>query len=157
VLFGFVCAMAWGEQQKQHARLSWRARVPLQNNLESLRAGDLTRAQAFELFAGKNWISGLGPAYLTKLLYFFSPGNTNYVMDQWTARSVNLITGQRVVRMSDVYVHPNSTAAHYEAFCFVIDDMARRLECTGDAIEERLFSQGWHKPWPWRAYVKRHG
>lgn len=157
VLFGFICAMAWGEQQKRHARLSWGARVPLQNDLERLREGGLTRAQAFELFAGKNWIPGLGPAYFTKLLYFFSLAPTNYIMDQWTARSVNLITGRKVALMAGDYVSGYSTGEHYQAFCEEIDAMAAALGCSGQDIEERLFSQGWHKPWPWRAYVKRHG
>lgn len=157
VLFGFVCAMAWGEQQKRNAKLSWKARLVLQKNLERLRGGGLTRAQAFDLFAGKNWILGLGPAYFSKLLYFFSPAPTDYIMDQWTARSVNMITGRKVALMAGDYVSGYSTGEHYQAFCEEIDAMAAALGCAGQDIEERLFSQGGRKPWPWRAYVKRHG
>ncbi len=157
VLFGFVSAMAWGGQSKPNAKRAWKSRESLRINLERLRAGGLTRAQAFDLFAGKNWISGLGPAYFSKLLYFFSPKPTNYIMDQWTARSVNLITGRKVVLMAGDYVSGYSTGKHYQAFCEEIDAMAVALGCSGQDIEERLFSQGGRKPWPWRAYVKRHG
>jgi len=157
VLFGFVCAMAWGGQGKSNAVRAWKSRVPLQNNLERLRAGGLTRARAFDLFTGKNWILGLGPAYFSKLLYFFSPAPMNYIMDQWTARSVNLITGRKVVPMAGDYVSGYSTGEHYQAFCEEIDAMAAALGCAGQDIEGRLFSQGGRKPWPWRAFVKRHG
>ena len=157
VLFGFVCAMAWGGQSKSNAVRAWKSREPLQNKLARLRAGEMTRTEAFEIFAGKNWISGLGPAYFTKLLYFFSPAPTNYIMDQWTARSINLITGRKVVLMAGDYVSGYSTGAHYQVFCDEIDAMAVKLDCAGQDIEERMFSQGGRKPWPWRAYVKRHG
>lgn len=157
VLFGFVCAMAWGGQSKPNARRAWKSREPLQINLERLRAGGLTRAQAFNYFTGRYWISGLGPAYFTKLLYFFSPAPTSYIMDQWTARSVNLITGREVVPMAGVYVSSDSAGEHYQAFCEEVDGLAAILGCSGQEIEERLFSQGGRKPWPWRVYVKRHG
>jgi hypothetical protein len=109
VSFGFVCAMAWGGQSMPNAKRAWKSRESLQNNLARLRAGEMTSAQAFECFAGKNWIPGIGPAYFTKLLYFFSPAPTNYIMDQWTARSVNLVTGRKVVLMAGDFVSENST------------------------------------------------
>ena len=157
VLTGFICAMAWGDQNKPNAMCAWGARDRLRPALLALRRTNLTRSEAFDLFCGSKRIPGLGPAFFTKLLYFFGPQPKNYIMDQWTARSVNLITGRQVVLMDGVYVHQYATGGHYQAFCDEVDRMADWLGCSGQDVEERLFSQGGRKKWPWREYVKNNG
>lgn len=73
VLFGYVCAMAWGGQTRGHPARAWRHRAQISNVLMRLRAGGLARRDAYRLFLGAGNIPGLGPAYFTKLIYFFSP------------------------------------------------------------------------------------
>ena len=100
VLYGYICAMAWGGQgaggRGRYVVDSWNARNLIISRLENLRANNLNRRDAYNLFLNDNRVPGLGPAYFTKLLYFFSPEPTYYIMDQHTARSVNLLTGIRI-------------------------------------------------------------
>jgi len=97
--------MAWGAQGTfqtvANAREAWAHRDAIATKLLKLRSDKLTRAGAYNLFAGTNALPGLGPAYFTKLLFFFSPTKSNYIMDQWTTKSMMLLTGDRnLVQMS---------------------------------------------------------
>lgn len=176
VLFGYICAMAWGGQHMRHFKATWKKREPLAVILRKLRDENLTRGEAYGLFLGNmadkvNKIHGLGPAYWTKLLYFFRPADAGlpytpeskncYIMDQWTAKSVNLLTGLHLVKMDGPYVTPDNKCGNYQAFCEEIDRMAKILSeergenVTGEKVEEWLFSQG-RKIGQWRKYVEAH-
>lgn len=159
VLFGYVCAMAWGLQGSgpgaaRHVQSAWDRRDVLEQHLDALRAGGLSRSAAYELFCGEGAILGLGPSYFTKLLYFFSPEPSFYIMDQWTGKAVNLLTGRWVVRMSGDAPSPLNKPGNYQAYCEEVDAIAGLIGATGEQVEERLFSQGGRNPWPWRLYLK---
>jgi hypothetical protein len=159
VLFGYVCVMAWGGQELQYGgarrvRTAWGARDQIATRLTALRAGGTTRGAAYELFCGGEHIEQLGPSFFTKLLYFFSPVPSFYIMDQWTSRSVNLLVGREVVRLDQGGPHWSNRGGNYQAFCEEIDLMAGLLACLGAQVEERLFSHGKPHPWPWRRYVE---
>ena len=160
VMFGYVCAMAWGGQHRYVAAAFANAPTIIPK-LNALRAGQLTRAQAYNLFlpadlGGGGNVHGLGPAFFTKLLYFFSPQPSFYIMDQWTAKSVNALTNRWAVRMAGDYVANNNGCGNYAAFCWEVDEMAALLGQLGHVTEERLFSKGARPPpiWPWRGYLK---
>jgi hypothetical protein len=134
------------------------ARERLQDNLRHLREGNLTRARAYDLFSGNGRIAGLGPSFFTKLLYFFSPQPNFYIMDQWTAKSVILLTDQPIVKMSGDLPSAENSGDDYERFCRQVDTIADELGCTGEIAEERMFSAGGIgrlKPREWRSYVKQ--
>jgi hypothetical protein len=169
VLFGYICAMAWGGQgMTKYVNGAWSKRAVLTKHLEKLREGKLTRCDAYNLFLNDK-IFGLGPAYWTKLLFFFGPDekakNSCYIMDQWTAKSVNLLTGLQVVKMSGDNVSSDNRCGNYQAFCEVIDSMVTSLQATGlkkfevltgAKVEEWIYSRGWEgkeEPLAWRAYV----
>lgn len=159
VLFGYVCAMAWGGQGAGpggpgHVAAAWGAGAVLAPKLALLRAGGLTRCQAYNLFTGANAVPGLGPAYFTKLLYFFMPNSNCYIMDQWTGKSVDLLTGHWVVRMNGNAVAQANKCGNYQAYCEEVDHMAALLGVNGEQVEEMLMSKGGRYPWPWRAYVR---
>ena len=159
VLFGYACAMAWGSQGARpgganHVAAAWNANAAIANRLSALRAGGLPRCAAYNLFLGAGAVPGLGPAYFTKLLYFFSPDPDFYIMDQWTGKSMNLLTGKRIVRMSGVAVSNLNTCGSYQAYCEEIDAMAAMLGVMGDQIEEMMMSKGGRHPCPWRAHVR---
>jgi len=157
VLFGYVCAMAWGGQGDGNGRRNpinaWAHAQVIAVRLTALRMGGLTRSEAYNLFCNGGEIPGLGPSFFTKLLYFFSPTPSFFIMDQWTAKSVNLLTGTRVVRMYGSSPTRDNTGGNYQAFCEEVDLMAGLIGCAGQEAEERLFSQGGRHSWPWRAYV----
>jgi Putative 8-oxoguanine DNA glycosylase OGG-like protein len=155
VLHGYICAMAWGGQ-RFHATTAWQHRDRLRKHLKRLRKGDLTRCKAYELFCGKGQIRGLGPSYFTKLIAFFSPGTNFYIMDQWTAKSINLLAGRCVVKIVGDSPCAANTGQNYEEFCCEIDEIARRIGCAGVKVEQRLFSRGGRNPGEWRNYVREN-
>jgi hypothetical protein len=135
--------MAWGLQGatgKRTPAIAWANKTEIKQRLMLLRAGHYTRARAYDLFA-HNPIPGLGPSYFTKLIYFFQPDTGAYIMDQWTAKSINLITGHHVVRIYGASPASANSCENYESFCQVIDYLAMLEGCTGDELEQRLFSQ----------------
>lgn len=158
VLFGYVCAMAWGGQGGRLGRrdviAAWNAREKIVLHLTALRAGGLSRQAAYNLFCAVGAVPGLGPSFFTKLLYFFSPIPSFYIMDQWTAKSVDMLTRNWVVRMSGDAPSNQNKGGNYQAFCEEVDLVARLLGCSGQVAEERLFSQGGRQRWPWRAHIR---
>ena len=174
VLYAYVCAMAWGGQNNRfanlgnpgHKTLAWKHRQLIAQKLEALRNGGLNHSQAYDLFSGENSVPGLGPAFFTKLIYFFSPrppeGSTGfYIMDQWTAKSVNFLTQQWVVQLArtrNTSPGQNNRCGNYEAFCREVEHIAAALELNGpnagDQVEQRLMSKGGHHPQPWRYHVR---
>lgn len=159
VLFGYVCAMAWGLQGagpggRGHVADAWAANALLIPKLDALRAGRLTRCQAYDLFTGINSVPGLGPAYFTKLLYFYLPDPDCYIMDQHTGKTMGLMTDNKLVRMADKAVSNANKCGNYQAYCEEVDAMARFLGVTGEQVEEMMMSKGGHNPWPWRAHVR---
>lgn len=173
VLHGYVVAMAWGNQAggpggRANARNAWARRHDIASLLTRLRRGRMTRRESYDLFA-EAAIPGLGPAYFTKLLYFFcgeagSPAD-RYIMDKWTSRSINLLTNQHVVRMDTAgYVASQNTGENYEYFCTEVDRLADvlnkqrvgRPSLTSDEVEQMIFSSGAdgrRERGAWRAHV----
>lgn len=159
VLFGYVCAMCWGVQEKgprgnQGVLVAWEGRETIEKHLEKIKNKNLSRSEAFNLFKGIK-VKGLGPSYFTKLLFFFSPAEKFWIMDQWTAKSVNLLTGERIVRLSGGAPSSKNKGGNYQAFCEEIDNLASQMNCSGNEIEQRLMSRG-KPPGKWRKYVVKH-
>jgi hypothetical protein len=129
--------------------------------VERLRAGQVTREKAYESLRDlrqRGGMPGLGPAFYTKLIHFLMPSanGPGYIMDQWTARSMNLLAApERVVRVNGKgYVTDENTAHDYERFCLGIEQVSRELKCPPNEVEQRLFSEGRGKG-AWRNYVKK--
>lgn len=160
VLFGYVCAMAWGGQgmgpTRPHAISAWEARRALEDILNELRSRDLTRGEAYDLFHRGQHIPGLGPSYWTKLLFFFGRRSNLYVMDQWVAKSCNLLTGRTVVPLVAGCPPRSTPASVYEDYCEEIDRIAQALGLTGSQAEEKMMSRGGRTPGEWRRHVVRH-
>ena len=99
-------------------------------------------------------------AYFTKLIHFASALNeapVGYIMDQWTAKSVNMICRSQVVTLDAAgYVLPINDHQVYEAFCKAIDALGEALQISGAQAEERIYSRGGRKPAAWRRHVKTH-
>lgn len=166
-LFGYICTMAWGGQNggprgKRNVHDAWAERDTIRNILDTLREGGLNRNAAYQLFCD-NPVTGLGPSFFTKLLFFFSPEPNFYIMDQWTAKSVNLLTGKQIVKIYGTgRTSPtrSNVPENYEVFCAVIDALGRHTNFTGDKVEEKLFSRGrtrgTNNIGRWREYVTNH-
>lgn len=97
----------------------------------------------------------MGPAYFTKLICFLNPNLNGYIMDQWTAKSVNIICGKEIVKLTPqgfVDSIKNDTKV-YRAFCEVIDQIAKEVNMKGIDIEESMFSNGGRKKGGWRRFL----
>lgn len=169
------CALifAWGGMKIGHGRSSFRSFGEWRYDVGRIQAGDMSRAEAYAALRARR-IPGIGPAFFTKLIYFFGrcpakPGSPlGYIMDQWTARSVNLLAGERAIALSAGIPWPKAqrngarlgkavTAENgpdtYEAFCQFIDCLASKFECPPDFVEEVMFSHGGKSKGRWRLYV----
>jgi hypothetical protein len=99
----------------------------------------------------------MGPAYFTKLIFFLRPDLNGYIMDQWLARSINLLFPQAgPIRLSNTVVTDRNTADDYERFCSHVEHVARELGITPAEAEERMFSNGGRSKGRWRQYVIAH-
>lgn len=155
----FLSVMAWGGMKVGHGISAWRAKDLWRGPLEDVLAGGRARADLFQRFAAAP-VAGMRAAYFTKLIHFASvPGvqPVGYIMDQWTAKSVNLICRREVVGLDAAgYVLPRNDPHVYETFCGVVDAIGDALQVSGTQAEERIYSRGGRRPAAWRSHVKAH-
>ena len=178
-----VAAMAWGGMRLRNWKLLW-GQIDREwlNVAQRIRDGNLTRAHAYErlrLLKKDEKLKGMGPPFFTKLIYFLTPRKkpqrqTAYIMDQWAASSVNVLTGWNMVRMdvtpkfrtwtrkssmSEIAlsftftVSDENTAVDYEAFCCAVDRLACRFCLCADRADQALFGADIVGPGCWRRYV----
>ena len=151
-MYCYLNIMAWGDQgfglTKKNARIPWEEHYDdLDTKIEELRKGNISRVEAFDLFCNDGRIKRLGPAYFTKLLYFFNYNNSEkmYIMDQWTTKPILMITGKNIIRhvKKDGSPTAKNSGKNYELFCRIIENLKHHLNLKeGSAVEEKLFSNG---------------
>ena len=163
----FISIMAWGGRNAVNARKSWRAHE-LWEPLLALcrqRSEKISRADLFDRFQ-KAEIPGLGPAYFTKLMYFMTEESEhNFILDQWTARSANLLTSIGDNKKGGVVclqksgktmnVTRRNDGHHYKQYCELVEKLATMIGGADPfAVEQAMFSGGGNHRW--RAYLKAH-
>jgi hypothetical protein len=155
--------LAWGGIKRDAAR-----RLSLNEQLwvrvvGALRRDNLDRRASYDLCADavhKVKAGGIGPAYFTKLIFFANPRHDGFIMDQWTARSVNLLVdGPPVVRMrTRDHVDPRNNSEVYERFCRILEELSSHLlNRTAEETEQCLFSTGGKNAAAWRRYLVAQG
>ena len=165
-----ISILAWGGMNRKHGVKLFKHIENWLPVAERLRKSELSAYEAYESFAGlrkNSRMDGMGPAYFTKLIYFLNQNDDipGFIMDQWTAASVNLLFEDSVVltrfseftfkngrKISFETVTDQNTKENYKKFCACILELAKRLNESPDNIEEKLFSQGRGKG-EWRKYV----
>ena len=180
-----VAAMAWGGMNVDHfRRLCQSSSGKWLDVAEQIGKGRLTRAHAYErlrVLRKNDNLKGMGPAFSTKLIYFLTPRDkskhqTAYIMDQWTASSVNVLTGWNMVQMDVTPKSPRrtrkssmselalsltftvsdtNTADDYEAFCSAVDQLACRFCLCADQVDQALFGADVIGPGCWRYVIHR--
>lgn len=125
--------------------------------VQDLRKG-LGRKAAYQAFLDLQKCSiGLGPAFFTKLIFFAGKDHDGYIMDQWVARSINLLFGEVVIMdgVNGTVVSKNNTSGHYDEFCNCIEALRDDKLRTGEDVEMALFSPSIAgNVGTWRAYLK---
>ena len=176
----FLSTMAWGGMRVSNGRSIWNHKDQWMPICEKLRSGGFkNRKDAYEAFRRlrlEKKLLGMGPAYFTKLLFFARPVQDAYILDQWTARSIHLLTQNRVwpdvqvdaytlKRMSGPNGSPKAlrasvtdrvTSSDYEQFCNLVEEIGLTAGVNPCEIEESMFGQGGRNPSAWRSYVMDH-
>lgn len=150
-----VAVLAWGGMRRDHATTLFNT-DGWQIVVQGIRNGAIeTKETAFQEFQQLRNVArnGLGIGYFTKLICFLNPELNGYILDQWTGKSVNLLTGQPHVNISPAgWVNDNNTAQVYQTFCSYIDELSQELGLNGLDTEERIFSTG-RGQGAWRNYL----
>lgn len=150
--------LSWGSMNRNHGiklfkEIEWLNLVgEIRNKIICSREEAYNR---FYLLRKEQKLPFMGPAYFTKLICFINPKLNGYIMDQWTAKSVNLICDEEIVRLTSAgFVDPiNNDMNNYKLFCEIIDDLANYLNLGGIDVEESLFSNGGKYKGTWRQFV----
>lgn len=158
-----VACMAWGGMNKKNGKDWWADRTRWTPLVSKLRNENLSREDAYRLFFDAR-IKGIGPAFYTKLIYFLRSKTNGYIMDQWTSKSVALLI--KCIKFKtdkNGILTQSNTPETYELYCIAIEIIRDRIKNTierpfiqADEVEAMMFSNGGHKPWEWRRYVKKN-
>lgn len=153
-----IVILAWGGMRRDHGRSAWALRDSWLPIVELLRLGKQSRAEAYDSLAqiAGDLMPGIGPAYFTKLLHFLRPVPDALIMDQWTTKSVQLLTSRGRPLLEKNWVSHRNTASDYEWYCCAVEELAVAVHDSPGNVEERLFSIGGRRPGVWRKYVKHH-
>jgi len=146
VLEAYAAAMAWGGQHRRWFRASLGHAGALRALLCDLRASTRPRADDFAATqSAAASITGLNISFYTKLLFFFRPHPDAYILDQWTAKSIHLLTGD-VVRLSPEGLEglpaTGTPREEYEAYCQSLEELGGLLGgWTGEQAERAVFDR----------------
>ena len=91
----------------------------------------------FDLHNHKNKdlkMKGVGPAFYTKLIYFLGD-HEGLIMDQWTAKSVNMLCNDKIVKLdSSGYVSKRNKETTYIKFIEILKKL--QIELAMDSLSE---------------------
>jgi hypothetical protein len=155
-----LAILSWGGMNRRHGTKLFLNSEPVLNLVNDLRKGVYkNRQSAFNAFQANRLnglLPGLGIGYFTKLICFLSPNLNAYIMDQWVSKSINLLTNENTINITNYrgsgWVNDKNNSETYELFCTKIDELANILGCDGFEAEKRLFSVG-RGQGIWRNYL----
>lgn len=160
-----ITILSWGSMEPANAKYAFESWPQWKPICQDIRNGIIDRRAAYYAFdrlRDTGVLQGMGPGFFTKLIYFLAPDHDGYIMDQWTARSMNLLlrhclvdlnrliktsSGNRQYRVSD-----ENTDSVYEVFCSEVERLAEVLDLSPGTTEEMMFSSG-RGTGDWRNYV----
>ena len=156
-----LAVMAWGGQRRDHGRDTWSSIAELRPVIREIREGRCDRRAGYERFHSLTTVEaervkGMGPAYYTKLLFFLPRETPGLIMDQWTAKSMQLLVARKgpapVIALSHAgFVTRDNTVGVYDQFCEFIAALGARYGVSDGNAEELIFAGSKQT---WRAYVK---
>jgi hypothetical protein len=161
VLIAYAAVMAWGgrgvDSPNYRLSLSEPSRTALIAILTQLRASRQNRQADFaDMQQAAENIKGLKIAFYTKLLFFLRDKPDAYILDQFTAKSTNLLFDPcKVVLNTSDHPRPNNTPEAYEWFCAAAEALAISRTpppaWTGEQVEQAMFDV---RGGVWRKYLR---
>ena len=155
-----LVVLAWGGMKLHNASNALKSYQNCWKKIvDAMLEKNLCRDEAYKRFhslAENGKLTHMGPAYFTKLIYFLEPKHNGYIMDQWTARSMNLLRkgneceiqlipttkrnsdGFRKFRVPSQKNH----VCIYRAFCEDLEHLAECLDIDPEETEKLIFSKG---------------
>ena len=155
-----LIVLAWGGMNLHNARFALKSYQNCWEKIvDAMLEKNLCRDEAYKRFHSlveNGKLTHMGPAYFTKLIYFLGPKHNGYIMDQWTARSMNLLRKSdeyeiqlisTTRRKSDGFrnfrVNPKKNdVCIYRAFCEDLEHLAEYLDIDPEETEKLIFSNG---------------
>lgn len=164
-----VNVLAWGAMNTKYGYSAFKTFdqwMPIIEDLCSVKIDVIEAYDRFLNLRSSMQLKGMGVAYYTKLLFFFSHTSDylksskqrGYILDQWTARSINLLCDREIINLNvpksggTQTVTDKNTASVYLQFCSLIEELSEKIGHTPSRTEELLFSTGYNKG-AWRRYV----
>ena len=89
-------------------------------------------------------MKGLRPAYFTKLIFFFGD-QSGLIMDQWTARSTNLLLNKNEIKLERNMVSDNNSVQVYMKYLEFVSELKNKLDIQTPAKAEELIFSCPHK------------
>jgi len=89
-------------------------------------------------------MKGIRPAYYTKLIFFFGD-QSGLIMDQWTARSTNLLLRKREIKLESKLVSDDNSEQVYMRYLEFISELKNQLHIKTTAKTEELIFSCPHK------------
>lgn len=153
-----VSIMAWGGMRVDHGKRLFENWNHIKEIVKNIRSRNIsTRKEVFHILQNerKNGnLKGMGISFFTKLICFLNKDLNGYIMDQWTAKSINLIWGVDIIDINGSgWITDQNTPDIYENFCCKIEEVANFCNVAPLIAEEMIFSVGGRKKGPWRVYV----
>lgn len=157
-LLTLLAILSWGGMNREHGKNLFTNTEPILDIVNKLRNSYFkTRVEAFNYIQEKRnakLLPGLGIGYFTKLICFLAPELNGYIMDQWVAKSINLIAERNIVQINKSHwVTDENNGSAYETFCDEVDKIGALLNLSGYKAEEKFFSIGGRNKGAWRKYV----
>lgn len=159
----YLAVMAWGRQKPHNGRLGWAGIDRIVPILRELRQEKICRLEGYSQFhnvttSSDHTVKGIGPAFYTKLLFFVPPHSPGYILDQWTAKSMQLLIEREgsapfIKLTKGGYVAKSNDVDVYENFCHFIEAIAARYGLDEGDAEELIFSRSGQD---WRSHVRTH-
>lgn len=151
--------LAWGKMHRLAARRFAPNEARWIDVVRRLRQGNLTRSESYRICfdtVADLPSGGIGPAYFTKIIFFANPRHDGYIMDQWTSRSVNLLSSRPVIKIQNKnYVLKSNDECVFEEYCQIVEDLSlNHFSAAPEEVEQYLFSTGGRSAANWRKYVK---
>lgn len=156
--------LAWGGMKVSHGHLAFQSYDLWGPIINGLYNGSISKEDAYDRFLTlrqRSELKGMGIAYFTKLIFFIthtdaylkSRNHSGYILDQWTARSINLLSDTPIITMQSSWVSDKNTGSVYGKFCEKIEQLADLIHRPPAQTEELLFSHGGRNKGSWRAYI----
>ncbi|CAI2931878.1 protein of unknown function [Aminobacter niigataensis] len=143
---------AWGVAREPNRKRIGKVLEPISTLLARARDSGIPRSTAYDRF-DQALIAGLGPAFFTKLIHFCVPPFNGYILDQFTAKSFDILTDQQSSLCSKSGVVPRGRGGQrYEIFCRAIEMLADYRGLSAEQVELDMYAGRNH---PWRLFVKK--